>query len=76
MYGNIYVIVVIMKNIILNWYIGEWKVMFIFNCFFCVGGVVIFFLNKRKDKRVFKYKLYYVVRMYKGVDDNCYKCVF
>lgn len=59
-----------------NWYIGKCKLMFIFNCFFCVGGVVILFLNKCKDKGRFKYKFNYVVRIYKGVDDKCYRCVY
>lgn len=75
-HGNTYAIVVTTKNITLNWYTGERKVMLIPNCLFRVGGAAILLSNKRKDKRVSKYKLHHVVRTHKGADDNCYKCVF
>lgn len=75
-YKSLLVLVLSMEVIILNVYKGKVKFMILVNVLFRMGGVGVLLFNRKWDKKMVKYKFFYVVRIYNGVDDEFYNFVF
>ncbi|XVF01133.1 hypothetical protein REPUB_Repub04eG0062100 [Reevesia pubescens] len=57
-------------------YSGKNKSMLITNTLFRMGGVAILLSNRKKDRKMAKYKLQHIVRTHMGSNDQSYNSVF
>ncbi|KAJ8755010.1 hypothetical protein K2173_015522 [Erythroxylum novogranatense] len=73
---NSVALVLSMEAVTPSGYTGQSKSMLVANTIFRMGGVAVLLSNKRKDKRIARYKLHHLVRTHTGYNDQSYNCVF